>query len=95
MCDRSQFDRAKCAIDSTGSADNVGDENVGLYLAKQFCALYSPGPPPNYEAAAAKAIEDTLAKGIPGCLTKDQVLDDDIQALIFVATAAKHGWVKR
>lgn len=89
-----RIDDVKASLSRTDGDQNIADENVGLLLAEAFNERYQPDNICHLQQAAI-AIGETLSKVIPGCLTKAEAMDDDVQALIFAATAARMGWKKR
>lgn len=79
-------------LDNSSMGEALGDYRVATVLAKEFCQEYRPANA-DYLLEAIGTIDDTLGSTIPGCLTKEQMLNENIKALVFAAAAAKHGWV--
>lgn len=79
-------------LDNSCEGEAIGDYMVATVLAKEFCQEYRPANA-DHLLEAIGAIDDTLASTIQGCLTKEQMLNENIKALVFAATAAKHGWI--
>lgn len=90
MCEKSSRERLAVMADA-----NISDATVGKLLAEDFVKLYTPSATADYKVRAEADITDTLANVIPGCLTGNECLDEDIQALLFAQVAARHEWVKR
>lgn len=79
-------------LDNANDGEAIGDFRVATVLAKAFCRKYRPVSA-NHLEEAITAIDDTLSSTMPGCLTREQILNENIEALVFAAAAAKHGWV--
>lgn len=89
-----EFAQARHRLAQAGEA-NLSDVVVGKALAETFLENWKPGMPEHLVKKAAADICETLAKVIPGCLSGNQANDEDVQALLFAATAARHGWVMK
>lgn len=75
----------------TACDESVSDETIAMALAEEFVSRYCPKGDDHIPKAEVDLLS-VLSHRVPGCLTGDQINDDDVKAMFFELTAALKGW---